>query len=102
MPVSTTPEVRLRIRVLGPVDVRIADAPVVVDTRKAIAILLLLAVERRPFARDELAAMLWPDSDDESARGALRRTLSVLRSALGGRWVRVDRSTVLPESAASA
>ena len=94
MPVSTTPEVRLRIRVLGPVEVRIADAPVVVDTRKAIAILLLLAVERRPFARDELAAMLWPDSDDELARGALRRTLSVLRSALGGRWVRVDRSTV--------
>ncbi|HEY7969454.1 MAG TPA: AAA family ATPase [Candidatus Limnocylindrales bacterium] len=94
MPVSTTPEDRLRIRVLGPVEVRIADAPVVVDTRKAIAILLLLAVERRPFTRDELAAILWPESDDESARGALRRTLSVLRAALGGRWVRVDRSTV--------
>ncbi len=38
--------------------------------------------------------MLWPESDDESARGALRRTLSVLRSALGGRWVVADRSGV--------
>src|SRR5262249_7606671 len=69
-------------------------APLVVDTRKALAILALLAVERRPFARDELAALLWPESDDESARGALRRTLSVLRSALNDRWVRVDRATV--------
>ena len=65
-----------------------------VDTRKATAILALLAVERRPYARDELAAMLWPESDDEAARGALRRTLSVLRTALGDRWLRVDRSTV--------
>ncbi len=68
--------------------------PLVVDTRKAFAILVLLAVEHRPFAREELAALLWPESDDESARGALRRTLSVLRVALGDRWLLVDRSTV--------
>jgi DNA-binding SARP family transcriptional activator len=84
----------LEIRVLGPLEVLVDGAPIRVDTRKALAILALLAVEGRPFARDELAAMCWPDSDDESARGALRRTLSVLRSALGGRWLRVDRSTV--------
>ena len=68
--------------------------PLRVDTRKASAIVALLAVERRPYARDELAAMFWPESDDESARSALRRTLSVLRAALGDRWLRVDRSTV--------
>lgn len=68
--------------------------PVRVDTRKALAILALLSVEQRPSAREELAALLWPEADDESARGALRRTLSVLRTALGGRWLRVDRSTV--------
>ena len=84
----------LEIRVLGPLEVRVDGAPLVVDTRKALAILALLATERRPFAREALAAMLWPESDDESARGALRRTLSVLRSALGDRWLRVDRSTV--------
>ena len=73
----------LRIHVLGPLEVAVDGAPLVVDTRKALAILALLAVERRPFAREELAALLWPDSDDESARGALRRTLSVLRASLG-------------------
>lgn len=75
-------------------------APIVVDTRKALAILAILAVEARPFAREELAALLWPEADDESARGALRRTLSVLRAALGGRWLEVGRSAVaLPRSA---
>ncbi|MEO5705342.1 MAG: AAA family ATPase [Candidatus Limnocylindrales bacterium] len=85
---------RLAIRVLGPVEVLVDGAPLVVDTRKAVAVLALLAVEARPFAREELAAMLWPEADDESARGALRRTLSVLRAALGDRWIRVDRASV--------
>jgi DNA-binding SARP family transcriptional activator/tetratricopeptide (TPR) repeat protein len=84
----------LEIRVLGPLEVMADGQPLVVDTRKALAILVLLAVEARPFARDELAAMLWPESDDASARGALRRTLSVLRTALGGRWMTSDRSNV--------
>ncbi len=84
----------LEIRVLGPLEVHVDGSPLRVDTRKALAIVALLAVEGRPFARDELAAMFWPDSDDESARGALRRTLSVLRTALGNRWLRVDRSSV--------
>ena len=86
--------VGLEIRVLGPLEVRVAGVPLTVDTRKALAILALLAVEARPFAREELAAMLWPESDEASARGALRRTLSVLRAALGGRWLGVDRSLV--------
>ena len=84
----------LRIRVLGPLEVVVDGAPLVVDTRKAQAILALLVVDRRPFAREELAAMLWPEADDMSARGALRRTLSVLRAALGDRWLVVDRTTV--------
>ena len=69
---------------MGPLEVRVDGQPIIVDTRKALAILALLAVEDRSFARDELAALLWPESDDASARGALRRTLSVLRNGLGG------------------
>jgi DNA-binding SARP family transcriptional activator len=84
----------LEIRVLGPLEIHIDGAPIRVDTRKALAIVALLAVEARPYARDELAAMFWPESDDESARGAFRRTLSVLRSALGDRWLHADRATV--------
>src|SRR6188768_1332994 len=96
---SSSDEVPLRamsleIRVLGPLEVIVDGSPIRVDTRKALAIVALLAVEGRPYARDELATMFWPESDDESARGAFRRTLSVLRSALGERWLRVDRATV--------
>ncbi|MEX1170739.1 MAG: AAA family ATPase [Chloroflexota bacterium] len=89
----------LEIRVLGPLEVLVDGAPLEVDTRKALAILALLGVDGRPFARDELAALLWPEADDESARGALRRTLSVLRAALGDRWLRVDRVSVALEPA---
>lgn len=88
------PDAGLEIRIMGPLEVRVDGAPIVVDTRKALAILALLAVDGRPFGRDELAALLWPESDDASARAALRRTLSVLRTALGDRWLRVDRGSV--------
>ncbi len=38
--------------------------------------------------------MFWPDADDEAARGALRRTLSALRTAVGERGLRIDRTRV--------
>jgi DNA-binding SARP family transcriptional activator len=84
----------LDISVLGPPAVLVDGAPLRVDTRKALAILLLLATERRAYARAELAALLWPDADDMSARGALRRTLSTLRSAVGSEVLVVDRTKV--------
>ena len=56
----------LRIRLLGPLEVEVSGRPIVVDTRKALAIIALVAAEGRPFARDELAAMFWPDADDEA------------------------------------
>ena len=59
----------LAIRLLGPLEIAVAGRPIVVDTRKALAIMALVAAEGRPFARDELAAMFWPDADDEAARG---------------------------------
>ena len=64
------------------------------DTRKAIAILALLAADERPYARDELAALLWPESDDTAARGALRRTLSTLHAAVGDGPLDIGRDRV--------
>jgi len=89
----------LTIRLLGPVDIRVGDAPLAVDTRKAVALLAHLAVIGRPVARESLAALLWPESDGTDARGALRRTLSVLSAALGGIALSVDRAVVAVQPA---
>lgn len=91
----------LSIRLLGPLEVAVAGRPIVVDTRKALAIVALVAAEGRPFARDELAAIFWPESDDEAARGALRRTLSALRTAVGGVGIVTGRAQVALDQAAS-
>lgn len=60
------------------------------DTRKATALLAYLAVTGQPQARDSIAALLWPDAKAERARGALRRTLSTLRTGLGGDELRTE------------
>jgi DNA-binding SARP family transcriptional activator len=85
---------RLCIELLGPVRVELDGAPLVVDTRKAYALLAYLAVSGRPASREAVAALLWPESDDPGARGALRRTLSVLKAALGGVGLAIDRASV--------
>lgn len=90
------------IRLLGPLEIRAAGRHVAVDTRKALAIVAIVAAEGRPFARDELAAMFWPDADDEAARGALRRTLSALRTAVGGPGLLIDRARVALDPAAAS
>lgn len=77
----------LSIGVLGPLSVLVDGQPLAVDTRKATALLAVLAVTGEPQSRESLTALLWPESDGTRAAGALRRTLSVLRTALGGRWV---------------
>lgn len=84
----------LAIRLLGPVEVVVADRPLAVDTRKAIALLAYVAVAGRPISREVLAAMLWPEAADSEARSALRRTLSVLKSGLDGIGLQIERTTV--------
>ncbi|HEX7587947.1 MAG TPA: AAA family ATPase, partial [Anaerolineae bacterium] len=68
--------------------------PVEIDTRKAFALLAYLAIKRTPQSRDALATLLWGDYDQTRARGALRRTLSVLNTALAGEQLEIDREAV--------
>ena len=87
----------LRIDVLGTPRIDVDGEPLRVDTRKAVAMLAYLAVTSGPQARELLVDLLWPDTDPDRGRAALRRTLSALRSALGGRWVAVSRTAVALE-----
>jgi DNA-binding SARP family transcriptional activator len=79
---------------LGPPRVELDGAEIRVDTRKAIAILAYLSLTGTPQGRDALAAIFWPESDPRHARGALRRTLSVLNRSLDGVGLSVDREAV--------
>ena len=85
---------RLDIALLGAPHAEIAGTRLRTDTRKATALLALLAASDQPQRRETLAALLWPDSDEQKARGALRRTLSVLRGALDDRWLQIDGETI--------
>lgn len=96
-----SPEPAVTIRLLGPVEVLVRSAPLAVDTRKAVALLAYLAVTNRPADRDALAALLWPEADGIDARGAFRRTLSVLNAALEPGVLRIDRRSVALEANAT-
>ncbi len=73
----------LTLLLLGPPEVRHAGQPATFATRKALALLVYLALEGGTHSREKLTALLWPESDSERARMALRRTLAYLREALG-------------------
>jgi len=52
--------------------------------RHCLALLSLLAVERRGLSRDRVIAYLWPEGDERAGRHRLSVTLHVLRQRLGG------------------
>lgn len=72
----------LHIQALGVPEVCLGDVPLRFPTRKALALLLYLAVTATPQSREHLAALFWPDRDDERARATLRSTLRLLRQTL--------------------
>ena len=84
----------LRIFLLGIPRIEVNGVQVDVDTRKATALLAYLAVSPGDHSRDSLAALFWPDYDQSHARAALRRTLSVLKKALEGNWLVIERETI--------
>ncbi len=85
---------QLELTFLGAPKITRDGETVAVDTRKATALLAYLAVTGGPHTRDALCNLLWPEYDHEHARGALRRTLSTLRKALGADWIESARDSV--------
>jgi DNA-binding SARP family transcriptional activator len=88
----------IAIRLLGPFEVTI-DGELVTrfEYAKVRALLAYLAVEsHRPHSRAHLAALLWPDQSDRTARGSLSQALTTLRHALGDRTG--DRPVLLADA----
>ena len=86
----------LRLALLGPPVVLRDGLPVTFDTRKAVALLALLAVTGREHSREQLADLLWPEADSAKGRASLRRTLSVTAAAMGA-GLTISRAAVTLE-----
>lgn len=90
---------QLSISVLGAVSVTLDGCPVTLP-RRAVALLAYVAVEsRRAHRREDLAALLWPDSSETKGLHNLRQALTALRRALrldrnGGPFLRTTREAV--------
>jgi DNA-binding SARP family transcriptional activator len=72
-----------KLLVLGQPRLEIDDQPVEINLRKALALLVYLAVSGQPHSRDALGALLWPESDAREGRARLRRTVHRLGLAIG-------------------
>src|SRR5213082_635265 len=73
---------RLILRLLGTPGVSHAEQPLTFQTRKVLALLAYLAVEQGVHSRDQITALLWPESDEERGKASLRRVLDYLRESL--------------------
>jgi len=92
----------LALFLLGPPRIKRDGEPVEIRRRKAMALVVYLAVTGSSHSRDALATLFWPEHDQSRARAGLRRALAALKkalrqdqdAALGEGWLDVDRETV--------
>jgi predicted ATPase/DNA-binding SARP family transcriptional activator len=84
----------LKLYLLGPPRLERDGVPLEFDTRKNMALIAYLAVTGEGHNREALITLLWPELEPSRARAGLRRNLSVLKKALGGEWLVVERETI--------
>ncbi len=86
----------IRLMLLDTPRLLIDDTPYHFERHKALALLAYLGITRRPYTRDYLATLLWPDH--ASSRVQLRAVLSTLRAALGEAGIDAGRDRIaLPD-----
>ena len=73
----------VELRLLGPAEARRDGRPLRLRTKKAFALLAYLAAQGRTHRRAELAALLWPDSEDQFRGAAEHQSLEVAAVEVG-------------------
>ncbi len=77
----------LRIFLLGLPSLEVDGAPRGIRRRKVTALLAYLAMASRPYTRDEIAELFYPNKERDRAYAGLRQSLSYLKAAIGeGVW----------------
>lgn len=74
---------QLKLLLMGPPRLEFQGQTIDFRLRKALALIVYLAVTKEEHSRDELAALLWPESDQSGARASLRRTLYHINKTIG-------------------
>ncbi len=90
---------RLELILLGPPLVHLDGQEFTWRTRKVLALIAFLALEKGRQSRERLTGLLWPDAEPEAGRNSLRNTLSSVRETLAG-FVMADRQSVRFEHSA--
>src|SRR5260370_6325799 len=73
---------RLRLAVHGTPQVCHGERVLAFSTRKVLALLVYLVVEKGMHSREKLTALLWPESEAREGGATLRSTIARLRAAL--------------------
>ncbi|HEU4742359.1 MAG TPA: BTAD domain-containing putative transcriptional regulator [Meiothermus sp.] len=81
---------RLELRLLGPPELSLDGQKLALPTRKLLGLLAYLALEG-PTPRSKLADLFWSETEEESARGNLRRELNRLRHTPLARGLEAER-----------
>ena len=95
----------LAVSLLGQFTVSHDGAPITIPSRNGQSLFAYLLLHPgQAQRRERLAALLWPDSSEESARGNLRHELWRLRKALGpaAALLQVDDLTITVDPAVAA
>jgi DNA-binding SARP family transcriptional activator len=85
------PMAHLKLSVLGAPRLEREGTPLELDTRKALALLVYLAMTGQSHSRDALASLFWPENDQSQGRTYLRRALWMLKNALGEEPLLIER-----------
>lgn len=83
-----------KLFLLGSPQIELAGERIEISRRKALALLIYLAVTRQAHSRDVLATLFYPDHSQSRSRAYLRRDLAVLNTSLAGDWFTTDWETV--------
>ncbi len=85
----------VELALLGPPEARIDSNLLTFRTKKALALLIYLAVSGGAQPREQLATLLWPDSDEGAARATLRSTVRFARHTLTESGTAGDAGSIL-------
>jgi LuxR family maltose regulon positive regulatory protein len=91
---NSTSAAGLRLNWLGVPSIEYEGRPIHLEMRKTLAILAYLSLEAHSSIRESVAAMFWPDHDQQHALANLRRNLSSLTASLPEEMIEADREKI--------